>query len=191
MSLIKKIRHQIFRIRVILANSRQRAELYRDKFYFLGKNVALCTKYIGGEPYLISIHDNVTVGANVKFINHDGSCFQCARYLGIESSKVDKVGSIELMDNCFIGAYSILMPNTRVGKNSIIAAGSVVSGHIPDNEVWGGIPAHFIMSTETYANKVLSKSQTYPWKQDSFPKGSDIRKARQQYFFNNDTKSTC
>lgn len=30
------------------------------------------------------------------------------------------------------------MPNCSVGKNSIVAAGSVVSKHIPDNEVWGG-----------------------------------------------------
>ena len=51
---------------------------------------------------------------------------------------MDSVGSIVLRENCFIGAFSTLMPNCSVGKNSIVAAGSIVTKHIPDNEVWGG-----------------------------------------------------
>ena len=31
-----------------------------------------------------------------------------------------------------------------IGKNSVVAAGSVVVKSIPDNEVWGGNPAKFI-----------------------------------------------
>lgn len=37
------------------------------------------------------------------------------------------------------------MPNTSVGKNSVITAGSIVTKHVPDNEGWGA-PAHFIMT---------------------------------------------
>lgn len=47
-------------------NANQTAEIMRDKFYYLGKNVKLYTQNFGTEPYLISIHDNVTCAANEK-----------------------------------------------------------------------------------------------------------------------------
>lgn len=70
---------------------------------------------------------------------------------------------MELFANCFVGANTIFMPNCSVGKNSIIAAGSIVTKHVPDNEVWGGIPAKFIMTTEEYAHKLKDKSHEFPW----------------------------
>lgn len=170
------------------ASASERAELMRGKFYYLGKNVKLFTTHFGTEPYLISIHDNVVCAANVKFINHDISCFNMARYLGLYEYTFDKVGSIELFDNCFIGAYTILMPNCSVGRNSVIAAGSIVTKHVPDNEVWGGSPAKFIMTVEDYANRVKAKSEQYPWmpceKKNSMTE-IELIKARQEYFFKN------
>lgn len=157
----------------------------RGKFYYLGNNVKLYTRHFGTEPYLISIHDNVTCAADVKFINHDVSVFNVACYLGISNEQVDKVGSIELFDNCFVGAYTILMPNTSVGKNSIIAAGSVVTKHIPSDEVWGGCPAHYIMKTADYAKKVVESSKAFPWiEKKSSMAEEQLIKMRQEYFFN-------
>lgn len=116
----------------------KKAEYLRDKVYHMGQNVEIYTSYIGTEPYLISIGDNVTVAAGVKFVNHDVSCFNVTRYLKLNYT-LDKVGPITLKDNCMIGAYSILMPGVVVGENSIIAAGSVVTKKVPANEIWGGI----------------------------------------------------
>ena len=112
--------------------------MVRPSFYHLGDNVELHTFGFGTEPYLISIDDNVCVAAEVRFITHDVSCFRMAHYLGIPINSVDKVGCIKLKDNCYIGAWSILMPNVTVGRNSVVAAGSVVTKSIPDGEVWGG-----------------------------------------------------
>ena len=158
--------------------------MLRPKFYHLGENVQLFTESIGTEPYLISIEDNVVVAANVRFITHDISCFRMAHYLGIDRTEVDKVGSIVLKENCFVGAFSILMPNSSVGKNSVIAAGSVVTKHIPDNEVWGGNPARFIMTTDEYAKRVVEKSKVWPWTRikDKITK-DELIAMRQQYFF--------
>ena len=47
-------------------------------------------------------------------------------------------------DNVFIGTRSIICKGVHIGKNSIVAAGSVVVKNIPENEVWGGNPAKFI-----------------------------------------------
>lgn len=58
------------------------------------------------------------------------SCYNIARYLGIQLIEVDKVDGIEIFENCFVGVYQIFSPNTSVGANSIVAAGSIVTKHI-------------------------------------------------------------
>lgn len=184
--LVKKAQYLYLKFRIRLASPHGAAELMRNQFYYLGKNVELYTCSIT-EPYLISIHDNVVCAAHVRFINHDVSCFNIARYSKILLSEVDKTGIIELFENCFVGAYSILLPNTSVGANSIIAAGSVVTKHVPAGEVWGGAPARFIMTTDEYAKKVIEKSHTYPWIGVDNNK-KDTVKLKQQYFFCKDNK---
>lgn len=134
--ILKRIVEKINKVRFDHMSPELKSEYLRGKVYHMGKNVKIYTNSIGTEPYLISIHDNVNVASGVKFINHDVSCFNVTRYLNLPYV-LDKVGSIELWDNCMIGAYSILLPGCSVGKNSIIAAGSVVTKKIPDNEVWG------------------------------------------------------
>lgn len=186
---VRLFHSQVFKLKLKRASAHERAELMRDKFYFLGKNVELYTLGFGTEPYLISIHDNVICAHDVDFINHDVSVFNAARYLGLRRGDIDKVGSIELFENCFVGAKSILMPNCSVGKNSIVAAGSIVTKHIPDNEVWGGVPAKFIMRTDDYFAKIQAQSEKYPWmpldKKNGMTEEQLIR-FRQNYFFNNE-----
>lgn len=183
---IRLIQSQLFKLKLKRASAHERAELMRDKFYFLGKNVELYTINFGNEPYLTSIHDNVICAGGVRFINHDASVFNIARYLGLARGEIDKVGSIELFDNCFVGAFTILMPNTSVGRNSVIASGSIVTKHVPDNEVWGGVPAKFIMTTEEYAQKLQEKSSVFPWmpleKKNAMTE-EDLIRYRQDYFF--------
>ena len=159
--LIKLIKKHWFRFKLRKASPHDRAELMRNKFYFLGKNVELYTMNFGTEPYLISIHDNAVCASGVRFINHDVSVHRVAYYLGLKRTDIDKVGSIELFENSFVGAYSILMPNCSIGKNSIVAPGSIVTKRIPDGEVWGGIPAKFIMKTEDYARKMVEESKKF------------------------------
>lgn len=164
------------------------AESMRNKFYYLGENVKLYSPQLGTEPYLISLHDNVVCAHNVTFLNHDVSCKNIARFLGVNENKLSKLGSIELKDNCFIGANSIIMPGVSIGRNSIVAAGSIVTHSIPDNEVWGGVPAKQISTTQCYAEKLLSINRNYPWVDKStgnklnLPK-NEIMKLRQEYLF--------
>lgn len=49
--------------------------------------------------------------------------------------------SIVIGDNVWIGAKSMILAGTKIGNNSVIAAGSVVKGEIPANCVAAGAPA--------------------------------------------------
>lgn len=75
-----------------------------------------------------------------------------------------------------------------LGKNSIVAVGSIVTKRIPDGEVWGGIPAKFIMKTEDYARKMVEESKKFTWmpysKKTSMTQEELIRH-QQNFFFGN------
>ena len=47
-------------------------------------------------------------------------------------------------NHVFIGANCLICKGVTIGDKSLVAAGSVVTRHIPEGEIWGGNPAHFI-----------------------------------------------
>ena len=53
-------------------------------------------------------------------------------------------GGIVLEDDVWIGANAVVLDGAHIGKGAIIGAGSVVFGHVPPYEIWGGNPAQFI-----------------------------------------------
>ncbi|GIR03084.1 MAG: hypothetical protein CM15mP12_6150 [Gammaproteobacteria bacterium] len=51
---------------------------------------------------------------------------------------------VEIEENVWIGERSIVLKGSKIGKNSIIGAGSVVAGDIPENCIFAGNPAKFV-----------------------------------------------
>lgn len=51
-------------------------------------------------------------------------------------------------NNVWIGMRSIIMKGVHIGDNSIIAAGSVVTKDVSNNQLFGGNPAKFIKTLE-------------------------------------------
>lgn len=39
---------------------------------------------------------------------------------------------------CSVGAGAVILPGIRIGKNSVIGAGSVVTKSVPEKEIWFG-----------------------------------------------------
>jgi UDP-2-acetamido-3-amino-2,3-dideoxy-glucuronate N-acetyltransferase len=44
-------------------------------------------------------------------------------------------------DGCSIGAGAVILPGVRIGRNSIVGAGALVTKDVPDNTVVMGVPA--------------------------------------------------
>ena len=93
----------------------------------LGRNFDIGTFTYINARYGVTISDLVQIGSHCSIYSH--------------STIDDKKGKIVLEKNCRIGTHSTVMPNVTVGENSIVAAYSFVTSNIPDNELWGGVPA--------------------------------------------------
>ena len=72
---------------------------------------------------------------------------------------------ITIEDNVWIGGSATILPGVTVGRNSIVAAGAVVTKDVPSNSIVGGNPARLIrvinQDDKQYWNK---KKQEYQLK---------------------------
>lgn len=73
-----------------------------------------------------------------------------------------KIGIVEIGNNVFIGADSIVLCNTRIGDNVIIGAGSVVTKDVPSNSVYAGNPAKLVCTFEEYQKKHRANQDNHP-----------------------------
>ncbi len=112
----------------------------------------------GSEPYLIEIGDNCHLSFGVTFLTHDG-CVSTLRQFIPPHKSLFKFGRITIGNNCFIGCQTTILPGVSIGNNCIVGACSVVTKSIPDNEVWAGNPARFIISTPELAKKVAAQAE--------------------------------
>lgn len=136
-------------------NSNSRAEYVRKKHIFgaVGNDVRLPLMVIPFRAENIILHNNIEIASGVKMIPHDAihSVFNKMNG-GINNFKEHK-GKIEIFDNVFIGANSILLGPVAIGPNAIVAAGAVVNKDVPPNSVVGGVPAKVIGSFDELKKK--------------------------------------
>jgi acetyltransferase-like isoleucine patch superfamily enzyme len=135
-------------------------KLYVPFLKRLGYNLTGVPKYIsnrthmdGTDPSLITIGDDVVISSNVQILTHDFSVALIDKALGITRKDLsgkqydrNKVASVSIGDNSFVGAFSILMPGSAIGRDCVIGAGSVVRGKVPDGSIVIGNPGTVIRS---------------------------------------------
>jgi acetyltransferase-like isoleucine patch superfamily enzyme len=107
----------------------------------------------GTDPSLIVIGDNVVISSDVRILTHDFSVARIDHALGALRGEVvdlsierNKISSVRIGDNSFVGAFSVLMPGSVIGRDCIIGAGSVVRGTVPDGSVVIGNPGKVVKS---------------------------------------------
>ena len=55
-----------------------------------------------------------------------------------------------------VGANAVVIEGCRIGKNSVVAAGSIVINDVPENVVVAGVPARVIKQKD---EKTVSKTE--------------------------------
>lgn len=146
---------QIKRIRIFLMLDSKKRTKYLVKhniFKSVGDNFFFQPRKIPADPKLIKFHNNVVVTSGVLFVTHDVTNFMLNHTNTGHFYKYQS-GCIEIMNNVFIGSNSIILPNTRIGNNVIVGAGTVVTKDVPDNSVVVGNPARVICTFDEYIEK--------------------------------------
>lgn len=107
---------------------------------FINKHCKFYNGY-GSEESRVDIGNNVTIGFNCTFIttSHDiGDFVYRADYREFIQNP------IVIGDGTWICTNVTVLDDVKIGKGCVICAGAVVTKDIPSNEMWGGVPAHFI-----------------------------------------------
>lgn len=113
--------------------------------------VATTAKLDGTDFGLIELGDDVVVSSGVRILTHDFSPARRDRASGVMGpppleTERSKVAGVSIGANSFVGAASILLPGTRIGRDCIIGAGSVVRGSLEDGSIVLGNPAEVVGS---------------------------------------------
>lgn len=122
----------------------------------IGENVYYYSRIFPADPQLLLLHNNISIATNVRFVCHDRIDILLTGMTGKHYRKY--YGAIEVMDNVFIGADVIILPNVRIGPNAIVGAGAVVTKDVPPGTIVGGSPARVIGSFD----KLMKKRAAHP-----------------------------
>jgi acetyltransferase-like isoleucine patch superfamily enzyme len=94
----------------------------------------------------VTIGDNCMFGSGVIILDNDSHNTSTNPYIR-RRGKIEE-RPIVIGNNVWIGMRSIIMKGVKIGDNSIVAAGSIVTKDIPSNEIFGGNPAVFLKKLE-------------------------------------------
>ncbi|MDO4949032.1 MAG: acyltransferase [Bacteroidales bacterium] len=109
-------------------------------------------EYIDHDSYLdpsggLTISQGVVISTKVIILTHDWSFLKKMKLKGKtydESSYAMAFNSVEIGEESFVGAGSVILPGTKIGKYCIVGAGAVVKGVFEDYSVIVGSPARRI-----------------------------------------------
>lgn len=108
----------------------------------LGNNFGINTNsQLGAFEGKITIGDNCSIGPNcvLMAVNHNYKNPDVPFML-----QGDTCGEIILEDDIWIASNCVITTNTRIGRSSVIAAGSVVTKDVEPFSLVGGVPAKLI-----------------------------------------------
>lgn len=106
-----------------------------------GRNIEIGENFFANHNLVIldgakvTIGDNVFVGPNCCFSTAGHPIDKEQRNEGLEFAYPITIG-----DNVWIGANVVMLPNVKIGNNSVIGAGSVVTHDIPPDVIAVGNP---------------------------------------------------
>ena len=95
----------------------------------IGNNVSFNRNSICAAHKFISIGNNSSIGPNCCIYDHDHRFGKNGKEPGF------KTDDVVIEENVWIGAGSIILRGTHIGKNSVIGAGCIIKGDIPPNSL--------------------------------------------------------
>lgn len=121
-----------------------------DKIYFMNLDrTGLSGLTLGKDCYLgplvlldlagkITLENQITIAAKSTILSHHSVGFSDHPLVKFYPKKTFQT---ILKSGCVLGVASIILPGVTIGRNSLIAAASLVNKDVPDQVMAAGIPA--------------------------------------------------
>lgn len=115
----------------------------------LGEGLRIGNNSNIGDYNFIGVRGEIVIGDNVLFgprvsLHAENHVFDSID-IPIKNQGESRKGII-IEDDCWIGSGSTILDGVKLGKGSIIAAGSVVTKDVDEYSIAGGVPAKIIKS---------------------------------------------
>lgn len=114
---------------------------YQNSKIIIGDNVSTNNNILLCAANYVEIGDDTLIGQYVTIFDHEAH--------GVAPNKrgeVGEIGAVTIGKNVWLGNNVVILKNSEIGDNSIVATGAVVSGKFPANVIIGGVPAKIIKS---------------------------------------------
>lgn len=112
--------------------------------FVMGKGVQIGSNtYIGAAAAGLIVGDDVLISPNCTILTINYKYDQ----LGVPLTEqgTESLG-VRIGNRVWLGANSVILDGTQIGDDVIVAAGSTVSGHIPERAIVQGNPAKVIFT---------------------------------------------
>lgn len=111
----------------------------KNNFVTIGENVQInfyCVIYGGAG---VKIGNDVMIGPHVMIASGNHDFLQVDRPMR-HAGNIEK-GPIIIEDDVWIGSHVCILDGVKIGKGSVVGAGSIVTKNIPEYSVIAGVPA--------------------------------------------------
>jgi len=124
-----------------------RVRLQRMRGVKIGKNVFIGAEVLIDPPYpdLVIIEDDVIISGHNIFIAHSSPTLPIREERLLKSKYVPT----KVEQGVWMATGAMILPGVTVGRNSVVAAGAVVTKDVPPYTIVAGVPAKVIRKLET------------------------------------------
>lgn len=154
---------------------------YRLRGVRIGRNVYIVQGSFLEEsrPWLITIEDDVRIGAGVTIVTHD------AIYHNFDTTLPIRYGPVVLKRGCILAPRCTILAGVTVGERSLVAPGALVLRDVPAGTIVSGPTASHLMNTEDGLARFRARAKhfeqvaadtKYPWRQSTAPNSRSDRK---------------
>ena len=117
---------------------------------YIGSNVGIFERTIINPSDEVHIGDNVGIGGEVMIWTHGA-------WLDITQGFPADFGPVKIGNNVWLPARSIVLPNVKIGDNTVIGIGSIVNRNIPAGSLAAGSPCKVLK--ENYYPRQLNEDE--------------------------------
>lgn len=102
----------------------------------------------------VTIGNDVAIGPDCLFVTVNLDTTLTKERMTRRDKKIN--APIEVKDDVWIGARAVILPGVKIGRGSVVGAGSVVTKDVPEYAIVGGVPAR-VLKSRKQAKKPQSK----------------------------------